>query len=230
MPASRPSDKRRPDPRHDPRSGPRGNPRSGPHPGLLAAGGLAVLLLAAAVLLGYRALEGSWPWAPPGSAGVADIGGPFTLVDGNGQPVTQASWPGKWLLVFFGYTHCPDVCPTTLADLGQALDQMGPDADRLQALFITVDPERDTAPVMRDYVSPFGKRIAGLTGSPAQIAAVAKAYRVYYAKHPEGSDYGMDHTAILYVMRPNGTMAGFMTPDTTTPQMVQRLKELLAAG
>ncbi|MFO1059168.1 MAG: SCO family protein [Dongiaceae bacterium] len=214
MPRSRP-DKRRPDPRN----------------GLLAAGGLAVLLLAAAVLLGYRALQGSWPWEPPGTtAGVADIGGPFTLVDGSGREVTEKSWPGKWLLVFFGFTHCPDVCPTTLADLGQALDQLGPEADRLQPLFVTVDPERDTPAVMRDYVAAFGNRIAGLTGSAAQIAAVAKAYRVYYAKHPEGSDYSMDHTAILYVMRPNGTMAGFMTPDTATPAMVQRLKELMAKG
>jgi protein SCO1/2 len=199
-------------------------------PSQFAAALLAVLLLAASVLLGYRALQGSWPWAPPGVAGAAQIGGPFSLVDGNGQAVTERSYPGKWLLVFFGYTHCPDVCPTTLSDLAQALDQLGPQADRLQPLFITVDPERDTPQVMHDYVASFGNRIAGLTGSAAQIAAAAKTYRVYYAKHPEGSDYSMDHSAILYVMRPDGSLAGFMTPDIGTPAMAQKLKDLLAAG
>jgi protein SCO1/2 len=214
MPAAPPPAKRRPDPRG----------------GLLAVAALAVLLLAAAALLGYRALQGAWPWTPPGTAGVADIGGPFNLVDGNGRAVTERSFPGKWLLVFFGYTHCPDVCPTTLADLAQALEQLGPAADRLQPLFITVDPERDTPQAMRDYVSPFGKRIVGLTGSAAEIAAVARAYRVYYAKHPEGADYSMDHSAVLYVMRPDGRLAGFMTPDIGTPAMAQKLKDLLAAG
>jgi protein SCO1/2 len=195
-----------------------------------AAALVAVLLLGAAVLLGYRALQGSWPWTPPGTAAVAQIGGPFTLVGGDGQTVTDRSFPGKWLLVFFGYTHCPDVCPTTLSDLAQALDQLGPEADRLQPLFVTVDPERDTPQVMHDYVASFGNRIVGLTGSAAQIAAAAKAYRVYYAKHPEGSDYSMDHSAILYVMRPDGSLAGFMTPDVGTPAMAQKLKDLLAAG
>jgi protein SCO1/2 len=204
--------------------------RSPARPSQFAAALLAVLLLAAAVLLGYRALQGSWPWTPPGAAGVAQIGGPFSLVDGNGQTVTERSYAGKWLLVFFGYTHCPDVCPTTLSDLAQALDQLGPQADRLQPLFITVDPERDTPQVMHDYVASFGNRIVGLTGSAAQIAAAAKAYRVYYAKHPEGSDYSMDHSAILYLMRPDGSLAGFMTPDIGTPAMAQKLKDLLAAG
>src|SRR5215510_4176441 len=115
------------------------------------------------------------------------------LVDGDGRQVTDQTFRGKWTLVFFGYTHCPDVCPTTLSDIAQALDQLGPLSSQIQPLFVTVDPERDDPATMRDYTQAFGTRILGLTGSPAQIAAIAKAYHVYYAKHPEGTDYSMDH-------------------------------------
>jgi protein SCO1/2 len=187
------------------------------------------LLVVAAALLSFRTISGNWPWAPSGSMQAA-LGGAFTLVDDNGRQVTDQTFRGKWMMVFFGYTHCPDVCPTTLADIAQALDQLGPLATQIQPLFVTVDPERDDAATMHDYTQAFGTRILGLTGSPAQIAAIAKAYHVYYAKHPEGSGYSMDHSAIVYVMRPDGTPAGFLTPDIGASAIADKLKAIVAKG
>src|SRR5260221_12247621 len=111
---------------------------------------LAALLVIAAAVLSFRTISGTWPWAPAGGAQAA-FGGPFALVDANGRAVTDQTFRGKWLMVFFGYTHCPDVCPTTLSDIAQALDQLGPRATQIQPLFVTVDPERDDAAALRDY-------------------------------------------------------------------------------
>lgn len=190
---------------------------------------LSALLVVAAALLSFRTISGNWPWTPAGSAQVS-LGGAFALVDGDGRQVTDQTFRGKWLMVFFGYTHCPDVCPTTLSDIAQALDQLGPLASQIQPLFVTVDPERDDPATMRDYTQAFGTRILGLTGSPAQIAAIAKAYHVYYAKHPEGTGYSMDHSAIVYVMRPDGTPAGFLTPDIGASAIADKLKAIVAKG
>jgi len=190
---------------------------------------LSALLVVAAALLSFRTISGNWPWAPAGSS-QASLGGAFALVDGNGRQVTDQTFRGKWMMVFFGYTHCPDVCPTTLSDIAQALDQLGPLAGQIQPLFVTVDPERDDPATMRDYTQAFGTRILGLTGSPAQIAAIAKAYHVYYAKHPEGTGYSMDHSAIVYVMRPDGTPAGFLTPDVGASAIADKLKAIVAKG
>ena len=140
-------------------------------------------------------------------AQAAVIGGPFTLVDGSGKTITEASFPGKWLLVYFGYTHCPDACPTALQDMANAVDMLDPAKRKsVDILFITVDPARDTPAVMQDYVSNFAAPITALTGSPEQVAAAAKAYRVYYAKHPtEDGGYEMDHSSVIYVMDPKGS-------------------------
>jgi protein SCO1 len=136
---------------------------------------------------------------------IAAIGGPFKLTDQNGREVTDGQLKGKPFLVFFGFTHCPDVCPTTLFEVSEILRALGPDADRTGALFITVDPERDTPAAMKDYLSSFDPHLIGLTGDPAAVAAVAKAYRVYYKKVPlDGGDYTMDHTAIVYLMDKEG--------------------------
>jgi protein SCO1 len=145
-------------------------------------------------------------YAPsPVSQAVAAVGGPFRLEDQNGKAVTDADMKGKPFLVFFGYTHCPDVCPTTLFDMSQLMKALGPDADRTNALFITVDPERDTQPVMKDYLSNFDPHLRGLTGNRAAIDAALKAYRVYAKKVPlEKGDYTMDHTAVVYLMDKNG--------------------------
>jgi protein SCO1 len=136
---------------------------------------------------------------------VAAIGGPFKLVDQNGREVTDADVKGRPFLVFFGYTHCPDVCPTTLFEVSEIMRALGPDADRTRALFITVDPERDTPGVIKDYLSSFDPHLAGLTGDPAAVAAAAKAYRVYFKKVPlDHGEYIMDHTAIVYLMDKDG--------------------------
>jgi protein SCO1/2 len=135
----------------------------------------------------------------------AAIGGSFHLTDQNGQPVSDADFRGKPFLVFFGYTHCPDVCPTTLFDVSEVLRRLGPDADKTAALFITVDPERDTPDKLKDYLASFDPHLHGITGAPDAVAAVAKEYRVYYKKVPtDNGDYSMDHTAIVYLMDKNG--------------------------
>ena len=182
---------------------------------------VAVMLLAAG---GYLFLSGSQPAA-------LTVGGPFSLIDGDGHPVTDQTWHGKYMLVYFGYTYCPDVCPTTLSNLSDALDKLGTKADRLQSLFITVDPKRDTSPVVKQYAAAFGPRIIGLTGSPEQIAAAAKAYRVYYAEHRTGpgpDDYSMDHSSVLYLMGPDGRFIAPLRADQSGPEMAAALARLMS--
>jgi protein SCO1/2 len=135
----------------------------------------------------------------------SSVGGPFTLTDQNGKTVTDANFKGEPFLVFFGFTHCPDVCPTTLYEMSEVLKRLGPDAKKTAALFVTVDPERDTPEKMKQYVSSFHPRIFGLTGTQAQIDAIKKEYRVYSKKVPtKDGDYTMDHTAVVYLMDKNG--------------------------
>jgi protein SCO1 len=146
--------------------------------------------------------------SPSSTRGVtqsAAIGGPFRLTDQEGRTVTERDLMGRPALVFFGFTHCPDVCPTTLFDISEVMRALGPDADRTRAVFVTVDPERDTQPVLKDYLSSFDPHVTGLTGDSAAIAAVAKEYRVYYKKVPlDDGSYTMDHTAIVYLMDKSG--------------------------
>lgn len=161
----------------------------------------------------------------------ASIGGPFTLVDSAGKPVTDRAYRGKFMLVYFGYTYCPDVCPTTLNDVAEALDKLGAKADGVQPVFITVDPARDTPSVVGQYAAAFSPRLQGLTGSAEAIAAVAKEYRVYYAKHQTGpgpGDYTMDHSSILYVMNPQGQFAGVIRADETPDQMAADLARYMS--
>ena len=162
-------------------------------PLLVFAIGLAALAVAAFVTL--RDAD-----APP----VSSIGGPFTLTASNGQTVTDKDFRGEPTLVFFGYTHCPDVCPATLFEMSEVLRALGPDK-KAAALFITVDPERDTPAVMKDYLSSFDPRIVGLTGSREAVDPVLKEFRVYSRKvQGEGDDYTMDHTALIYLMDKQG--------------------------
>jgi protein SCO1/2 len=161
------------------------------------AAGLAACLAAIFVLTGQPTV--------PGAPAAAAIGGPFRLVDQDGRTVTDQDYKGRPFLVFFGFTHCPDVCPTTLFEVSEVLVRLGPDAGKVNGLFITVDPERDTPAAMKDYLSSFDPHLRGLTGDPASIAATIKAYRVYAKKVPtEGGDYTMDHTAIVYLMDKEG--------------------------
>ena len=142
-----------------------------------------------------------------GNSASAAIGGPFTLENSAGQPVTDRSFHGKYMLVYFGYTYCPDVCPTTLQSLAAALDAMGAKADRVAPIFITVDPARDTPAVMKRYTAAFSSRLIGLTGTADQIARVTREYHAYAEKHVTGpgpNDYSMDHSSVLYLMGPDG--------------------------
>lgn len=138
---------------------------------------------------------------PAGSA----VGGPFKLTGDNGQPVSNETFKGKPYLIFFGYTHCPDVCPTTLFELSQVMQALGKDADRTAALFVSVDPERDTPAVMKDYLSNFDPHIRGATGDLKTIEKVEREFRVYAKKVPTGDgDYSMDHSAVIYLMDKQG--------------------------
>jgi protein SCO1/2 len=137
--------------------------------------------------------------------GPSAIGGPFQLVDQNGKPITDQDLKGRPFLVFFGYTHCPDVCPTTLFDVSEMMRALGKDADRTTALFITVDPERDTAPVIKDYLSSFDPHLVGATGDQKAIDGAERAYRIYAKKvQADHGDYSMDHTALVYLMDKQG--------------------------
>ncbi len=167
------------------------------------------LLVAVALLVGGAVLGAAFYLLEsprPGSAVASSaIGGPFRLTDQNGRTVTDQDLKGRPFLVFFGYTHCPDVCPTTLFDVSEIFTRLGPDADRVGALFVTVDPERDTPATLKDYMASFDPHLRGLTGDPAAVAATEKAYRVYSKKVPlDEGDYAMDHTSIVYLMDKDG--------------------------
>jgi protein SCO1/2 len=159
------------------------------------------------------------------------IGGPFTLTSPDGTPVTEQTYRGKWLLVFFGYTSCPDTCPTALLEIVAALTRLGPDADKLQPLFITVDPLRDTPAVMGNYTQSFDPRIVGLSGTPQQIAAVAQEYGVYYAPHKSGPDAEndvMDHSTYLYLMDPDGKFVRGLDADTPGEHIAEAVRDAMA--
>ena len=177
-----------------------------------------VLLLGAAATMW---LGGSSPIGPV-------IGGPFALTDTNGARFTDKNLKGTYSLVYFGYTFCPDVCPTTLNQVAEALDKLGPKAERIRPVFITIDPARDTPAVMRQYVSAFSPRLVGLTGTDAEIAAVAKAYRVYYAPHrisDAPGDYTMDHSSVLYLLGPDGRFIAPIRADDSAEKIAAELSK-----
>jgi protein SCO1 len=187
---------------------------------------LAVLGAGAFVALGLR----DRTHGAAGSLLSAAIGGPFQLIDQNGNTVTNTDLEGKWLLVYFGYTHCPDACPTALNSIALALSSLDAAQKQLvRPVFITIDPERDTAKALKEYVSAFNAPILALTGGAAAIGKAASEYRVYYAKHPEpGGDYSMDHTSIIYVMDPKGRFTASFGGDDPPEQIATRLKKLLS--
>ena len=192
---------------------------------------LAMAALAVAAALVGAALVQRLGHVPMGT-GTALVGGPFTLINQDGQTVTDKDFSGKYMLIFFGYTYCPDVCPTELQVMTQALVTMGERAASIRPLFITIDPERDTPEVMKSYVENFGGNLIGLTGSAEQIAAVAKAYRVYYkrAGSADASDYLMDHSSIIYLMGPDGRFVKHMAYTTDAPRLAAELKEMLTTS
>jgi protein SCO1/2 len=164
------------------------------------------------------------------TSGKALIGGPFALVDQTGKTVTDQDFRGRYMLAFFGFTHCPDICPAELQVMSAALDALGPKADSVVPIFITLDPERDTQAAMGAYVKNFGPRFVGLTGSSEQIAAAAKAYRVAYSKFQQdktSSDYSIDHSALVYLMGKDGEYITHFAYGTPASQMTETLRRYL---
>lgn len=197
---------------------------------LRRTGARVVLVMAAAGLLLAVGLfaTGLFLWAS-GRAGSA-VGGPFRLVDQSGRVVTDASFRGRYMLVYFGYTYCPDICPTTLTEVGAALDRLGKKADRIVPVFITVDPARDTPAALRTYVGAFSPRLVGLTGTAQEIGAAEGAYHVYSAKHVTGpgpNDYAMDHSSFLYLMGPDGRFVAPIQSGGSAEELADRLDRLV---
>lgn len=190
-------------------------------------------ILFAPFLLCAAAIGGGYLWhigdvqmgyAPSGDA---TIGGHFKLIDQDGKTRTDTDFRGRYMLVFFGYTNCPDVCPTTLAMLTNAFDALGGKADRIVPVFVTVDPARDTTEVLKAYLAAFGPRFVGLTGSDADVAAAAKAYHVYFRKNPIPGGYAMDHSSVIYLMGPDGRFVTNYSidqgPDTIAADLRKRI-------
>jgi protein SCO1/2 len=191
---------------------------------------LVFLLLVAAGLGAFLWLEGDRVprMGQTLVSGRIAVGGPYALTDQDGKPRASSDFAGKYQLIYFGYTFCPDVCPTTLALMAAALDGLGPDRDRIVPVFITIDPERDTPEVLKKYVAAFGPRFVGLTGTPDEIAKVEKEYRVYAKKGPvENGTYAMDHSSVIYLLGPDGKLASFYDDITTPEDLVRKIKAKL---
>ncbi|MFZ0693253.1 MAG: SCO family protein [Alphaproteobacteria bacterium] len=186
--------------------------------------GLAAVA-AAAFLLVYFGTRG--PSSPNNETTVA-IGGPFSLIDQDGKKRSDADFRGSLMLVYFGYTSCPDVCPLTLQNMSSALTALGDKGQSVVPLFITIDPERDSVAKMKEYAARFSPRLVALSGAPADIAAAAKAYRVYFAKHEEsGGGYSMDHTSLIYLMDRDGHYLTHFSPDVNPQDMAAGIAKFL---
>ncbi|MCC7017391.1 MAG: SCO family protein [Rhodospirillales bacterium] len=194
-------------------------------------------IAAAASLLVLAAGAGVWWWnsktaiPAPTSVTAASLtfGGPFSLVDHTGQKVTDRDYHGSFTFVFFGFTTCPDVCPTTLQNVASVLQLLGDDGAKVRPLFVTVDPERDTPATLAGYVTLFDPRIVGLTGTPEQIAQVARAYRIHYRKASDsGAGYLMEHTAVLFLMAPDGRYLAHIPPDMPPRRMAETIRQHMA--
>ncbi len=184
---------------------------------VIGTGGLAALMLV--------------PSAPQQTSSMAAaLGGPFTLTATDGRTVTDQTYRGKWVLIYFGYTSCPDACPTALNNMGVALDRLGPDAARVQPMFITVDPKRDTREVLAEYLKSFDPRIVALTGTQDQIAAVIKEYHLYVSAHPASAsgDYLVDHSSFYYLLNPDGKFVNILHGDLSGDDMAARLRDLMS--
>jgi len=198
---------------------------------------VAVALVSGTLLVLTRYLPGMRPQPPSGMAsGTVAIGGPFTLVDTKGNTVTDASLKGRYSLVFFGFTHCPDICPLTLQTITQALEAAGPAAEAVQPVFITLDPERDAPETLAAYMENFHPRLMALTGTPEQVRGATQSYKAYAAKVPvkdaEGKDtgdYTVSHTGYVYLMDASGKYLAHFDKDAKAEDIAQRLRQLKAS-
>jgi protein SCO1 len=183
--------------------------------------GFAVVSLCVAFVVSAR--------EPGEAARVVPIGGPFTLVDDKDAPVTESTLAGKPSAIYFGYTFCPDVCPTTLLDLSHWIKELGPDADKINYVFVTIDPQRDTPALLHDYLSSFDKHIRGFTGTSDEIAAIAREYHVYYKRIPtDDGGYVMDHSTPIYLIGPNGQFEGVIAYQEDDASVLAKLRKLVA--
>ncbi len=192
--------------------------------GLIIAVILAVAGFAWISLSSWLAQDGD---GNGGGVGEVSIGGPFSLTDQNGRAVTEKDYLGKLQLIYFGFTSCPDICPTALQTVAIALDELGADAGKVTPILISVDPERDTPAAMKDYVASFHESMVGLTGTPEQVAAAAKAFRVYYQKvQLPGSSlgYSIDHSGFLYLMGRDGKYLAHFRHNSTPEEIVKKLR------
>lgn len=194
---------------------------------LIRIAAASVLAVAASAGIAWWQVRSATTTVESGTKTAVAIGGPFTLTDNRGKTVTEADFRGKYMLIYFGYTYCPDVCPTELGVMAQALDQLGAKADKVQPVFITIDPDRDNVAHMNDYVALFHPRMVGLTGTPDQVRNAARAYRVYYAKAPQKDakpdEYLMDHSSFIYLMGPDGGFVGVYPGGTGADKIAQDL-------
>ncbi len=197
-----------------------------------AAISLALVVLIAVGVLAVRQYGGMSAGIAAETAGresTMKIGGPFTLVDQDGRTVTEANFDGRWLLVYFGFTFCPDVCPTALTRNISAIDLLGEQAEKITPVLISVDPQRDSPEKLKDYVRFFHPRLVGLTGTPQQIASVAKEYRVFYVKSPGDTPetYLVDHSSLTYLIGPDGKFVEFFSHGLSAEEVANRLKQRL---
>ena len=196
-----------------------------------ACAAIAVALVVVTLVVVSRPAGGLQPGEVV-STGQAQVGGPFQLVDQEGRPVDESLLEGKWSLVFFGFTYCPDYCPTTLAALDATKQRLGDKAKDLQIVFISVDPERDTPQALKDYLSSdgFPEGVIGLTGTPAQVRAAADAYRAYYQKVGEGEGYTMNHSLTVYLMGPDGTFRTAVAEELGPERSAAIIERAMARG
>ena len=195
-----------------------------------AAIGLVLILAGVWAGVWWRGQDGSNPIAGISMPGNVTVGGPFALVDPAGKTVTDADFRGRWMLVYFGYTFCPDVCPTELQAVAASLDKLGPLARKVSPIFITVDPERDTPAAMGEYVKLFDDRLVGLSGTQTQITVALRAYRVYAVKSDSKTttSYLMDHSSFLYLMGPDGKLRTLFKPGTSGDEIAATIRSKMS--
>ena len=217
---------------HDPHPSKKAGPhhaRRRPNGPMLALALVAIAAVGILAIRQYTGMSESIAAETSASENTLNIGGPFTLVDQDGQTVTEANYSGRWLLVYFGYTYCPDVCPTSLTRNVDAIELLGDKGDSVTPVLISIDPQRDTPDKLKQYVGLFHPRMVGLTGTPEQIAAVAKEYRVFYMRSPGDTpdSYVVDHSSLTYLVGPDGKVAQFFSHSATPEEIANRLKQRL---
>jgi protein SCO1/2 len=197
-------------------------------PGALAIALIPLALAVVGIAAGVAWYErGGADSAASETESTLSIGGPFSLIDQNGNTVTDQTFAGSYRLIYFGYSFCPDACPTELQVMADAVAALGPDGQKVQPIFVTIDPARDTPKQLANYVPLFDKRLVGLTGTPQQVAEVARAYRVYYARADQSDAYAMNHSSFVYLMDPKDKFLTVFSSDTSSDKMAAAIRDYM---